>query len=748
MPERMRARFIAFIFFLLLTVVEGGAEPFGWPIPLQPALSSTFGETRSTAFHAGIDVKTWGRTGYEVRALQDGYIWRLRTSPWGYGRVVYQKLADGRILVYAHLQGFAPKLAERIEAAQQEKGFYSVDLWFAKEELPIAKGELIAWTGQSGAGPPHLHLELRDADSRPLNPLLHGFGIEDGETPTVRRIGLIPVGRESRVNGEHRPISFELRWNEKKQVFESGKVAVVQGRVGVAVLTYDRADRAPNKLAPYRTSLRIDGEELFATHYDRYSYDNAHQVELDRTRLEVTGKSSPFFNLFRLPGNRLGFYGEKSGDGLLLCGVEGALEKGRRQIEVDVADVAGNVSRARFQVEVNAFPEVIEARLSEDGRTLVAEVRDADDAELEVELALSKDGMKWKKVDGKKVGPGRGTWKLKERAALWRVTARDKSGSEAFRTCATSTTGGKGNGPQLAIGREVHEDFVELIVEADQVLAEAPAIRSAGRSLAVRQMELLEFRSDVPLEPDGAALLEVEVGERGREGVNLRERVFLDQRSVQPGEERVLVFGGGDVELLFAANSAYSPFFPQVERFHPHDAEQLTSGGIGCDLSPATVRFDHKVEVRLRYPEGLTDAEKLGLYVQGGDGSWSLAGNELDAERRTVGARVRQFSRFALMIDKTPPTIDGLRPASGTTIERQRPRLSARIDDGGSGIGREEDIEMILDGRRLISVYDPEGKRVEYLLRENLTPGEHELVVTVRDMGGNEATVRSAFSVK
>lgn len=747
MAERMLSRLSAPVFLLLLMVGEGRAEPFGWPIPIQPALSSTFGETRSTAFHAGIDVKTWGRTGYEVRALADGYIWRLRTSPWGYGRVVYQKLTDGRILVHAHLQGFAPKLAKRIEAAQQEKGFYSVDLWFEKEELPIEKGELIAWTGQSGAGPPHLHLELRDADSRPINPLLHGFGIEDGEAPTVRRIGLIPVGRESRVNGEHRPVSFELRWNDKKQIFETGKVAVVHGRIGIAVLTYDRADRAPNKLAPFRTSLRVDGRELFATRYDRYSYDNAHQVELDRTRLEVAGKSSPFFNLFRSPGNRLGFYGEETGDGLLRCGTEGALEKGRRQIEIEVADVAGNASRARLQIEVNASPSVTRARLSEDGRTLVAEVGDADDAELEVELARSKDGKKWKKVDGKKVGPGLVTWKLQERAAFWRVTARDKSGSEGFGTCAVST-GGKGNGPQLTVRQKVHADFVELIVEADQTLAAAPVIRAAGRSLPVRQTGLREFGTDVPLEMDGAALLEVEVEGRSREGADLRESVFLAQRPVQPGEERGLVFDGGDVELLFAANSAYSPIFPQAERFDPDDSEQLTSGGVGYDLSPTTVRFDQKVEVRLRYSEGVADPEKLGLYVEGKGGSWNLIGNELDGERRTIGGRVRQFARLALMIDQTPPTIDRLRPAPGTTIEGQRPRLSAKIDDGGAGIGREEDIEMILDGRRLISVYDPEGKRVEYLLRENLTPGEHELVVKVRDMGGNESSAQSIFSVK
>ena len=78
----------------------------------------------------------------------------------------------------------------------------------------------------------------------------------------------------------------------------------------------------------------------------------------------------------------------------------------------------------------------------------------------------------------------------------------------------------------------------------------------------------------------------------------------------------------------------------------------------------------------------------------------------------------------------------------------RRPRLSAWIDDQGSGIGREEDVVMELDDRRLISVYDPEAQMVEYLLREDLEPGVHRLAVRVRDMSGNEASTSSEFTVE
>jgi len=166
------------------------AEPgYIWPLTIKPALSSTFGETRSTAFHAGIDVKTWGKTGYPVQAIADGHIMRVRTSPWGYGRAVYQRLADDRIAVYAHLESFASPLAARVWEAQVDKGQYTVDLWFKPDEIPIRQGQVIAHTGQSGAGPPHLHLELRSPDNVPINPLTCGYSVEDatlrgGMSPT------------------------------------------------------------------------------------------------------------------------------------------------------------------------------------------------------------------------------------------------------------------------------------------------------------------------------------------------------------------------------------------------------------------------------------------------------------------------------------------------------------------------------------------------------------------------------------
>ena len=153
-------RLFSILSVLIFTVTEIISEELlsslNWPLDIKPALSSSFGESRTSSFHMGIDLKTWGRTGYVVRAVSDGFIERVRTSPWGYGRAVYLRLNDGRLAVYGHLEKFGEFLKDRVVNAQNETGLYSVDLWFHKEEFKVNSGAIIGFTGESGAGTPHL----------------------------------------------------------------------------------------------------------------------------------------------------------------------------------------------------------------------------------------------------------------------------------------------------------------------------------------------------------------------------------------------------------------------------------------------------------------------------------------------------------------------------------------------------------------------------------------------------------------
>lgn len=648
----------------LLPAKAGAQAELPWPLELDRALSSTFGETRPAAFHAGIDLKTQGKTGFPVRAPAPGYVLRARTSPWGFGRSLYQKLPDGRILVYAHLQGFAAPIAQRISQAQRARQTYTVDLEFPPGEIPLAQGQVIAWTGDSGIGPPHLHLEVRDADNVPLNPLREGFRVADTRPPVFERLALTPVGIESRVDGGHLPLCIALKDGE------ATAVPLVSGRFGVSAQLYDLADAAANQLAPYRVGLEVDGRPLVAATYGRVAYTEGHQVFLDRARLEFPGGSGVFFNLFRLEGNRLEFYDLPPGtDGLLRCGpAQGQLGPGLHTLVLTAEDVAGNQAQARLQVKV-AEPPPVHCRPWYEGETS--------------EAAFTLDYL-------------------------------------AF------------------------PDFAEVRARADRPLSLAPPLVLADAqrldTLDLEQIGPREFRASLPLTAAGPLTLRL----AGRSSPVLA----LSQAPVTPAEETLVEWGGGEAWLRVPAGAAYAPLFPQARRFDPPAAEGLIPAGIGYEFLPAGQSFDHLVEIGLRYGPEVKDSGKLGLYQEQSKGKWAFVDRQLDTENRLVSGKVRRLLRFALFSDSRSPVLSSLQPAAGSTIAERQPLLRAGVDDIGSGIGREEDLDLRLDGQRLIAEYDPEAGTLSARPEAPLKPGGHLLEVEVRDQSGNQARARAEFSVR
>ncbi len=212
------------------------AGTLGWPLAgPAPLVTDGFGDPRASHFHAGLDLSTGGVTGAEVLAPAAGWVERVRTSHGGYGRSLYLRTGDGRLLVLAHLDAFAPALAAYVDSAQRASGDYEQDLAPAPGRFRFAAGERVAWSGESGAGPPHLHVEVRRGDFA-LHPLHAGFAAADHVPPRLARILLEPLDEGSWVERGASVRSHTLGAGED--------TLLVEGRARLTLVASDATDRS------------------------------------------------------------------------------------------------------------------------------------------------------------------------------------------------------------------------------------------------------------------------------------------------------------------------------------------------------------------------------------------------------------------------------------------------------------------------------------------------------------------------
>ncbi len=226
----------------------GGA--IGWPLegPAR-ALRGGFGESRSNHFHAGLDLSTDHQTGKRVVAPGDGAVERVRASGVGYGRSLYYRLRDGRLIVFGHLDAFEPRLAAFIDSVQRETGDYEQDLAAPAGTFRYAAGELLAWSGESGAGPPHLHVEVRHEDFA-MNPLLAGLGVDDAIPPTIETLVLEPLDERSWVERRASPYTHRVR--------DARDTLLVEGHVRLTLVAHD-ATREGRALPVREVEARWNG---------------------------------------------------------------------------------------------------------------------------------------------------------------------------------------------------------------------------------------------------------------------------------------------------------------------------------------------------------------------------------------------------------------------------------------------------------------------------------------------------------
>jgi len=285
-------------------------NPSGYtaPMDIPMFLSGNYGEIRSTHFHAGIDIKTEQVEGKNVLAANEGQVYRIAVQSGGYGKALYLKHPDGQVTVYGHMQQFAPKIEKFVREQQYLKKSFEVDLYPESDQFPFQRGEFLGFSGNTGnSDGPHLHFEIRDPSSVPLNALEYGFDISDKTSPKINWLAVYPLDLHSMVNGLNEKLLVQVAGKNGNHYLTSDNIQIT-GNIGFGIETYDFLDNSDNACSPYTISLLLDEKQLFLCRIDSIPFSMTSYVNsyVDYEEEIISGRKIQ--KLFIDPNNRLKIY--------------------------------------------------------------------------------------------------------------------------------------------------------------------------------------------------------------------------------------------------------------------------------------------------------------------------------------------------------------------------------------------------------------------------------------------------------
>lgn len=321
------------------------------PVDIPISLSGTFAELRANHFHSGIDIRTQGVEGKNVFACADGYISRIRISPFGFGKAIYVRHPGGHTTVYAHLRNFNREIEVWAKSEQYRLKKFDVDLYPEQDLLKVKKGQIIAWSGNSGSSQgPHLHFEVRDSNTEePLDPLNFGFGIKDIIRPTIHGFRIYPATSESFINGKSAIFQAELAGWGNTYRLKSSDTLKVSGEVYFGLDASDLLNGSENKNGINKMQVFIDSTLYFHWEANRFNFNESRYINsfIDFATFHKTGKR--YMLTRKTPQNKLSMYKTIKNEGVF-SSTPGKIQ----HIRIVIADGRRNESSLNFYIKGTA----------------------------------------------------------------------------------------------------------------------------------------------------------------------------------------------------------------------------------------------------------------------------------------------------------------------------------------------------------------------------------------------------------
>ncbi len=323
------------------------------PLDIPLILSANFGELRPNHFHMGIDFKTNGIEGQKLFAIENGYVSRIKVSPYGYGKVIYINHPNGITSVYAHCSQFLGKIDSLVKLTQENNKNFEVEIFPSIDEIILKKGENFALSGNTGSSTaPHLHFELRDTKTETaLNPLRFGFDIIDNISPVISGLKIYSLTEKGyRIKGKTKGIAVH---KGKYGYYIGGNLVTIPsdfctstGGIGLSFEINDHYDQATNPIGIYGSFLIVDNDTLFSHKLDSVSFEQTRYINSHIDYEENILTKRKFQKSFKTKENKLTIYNKEK------SGLIKVIPKDSIQIRYIAYDSKFNKSEVKFNLKV------------------------------------------------------------------------------------------------------------------------------------------------------------------------------------------------------------------------------------------------------------------------------------------------------------------------------------------------------------------------------------------------------------
>ncbi len=731
------------------------AQSYLWPTDAGKSLKSNFGEFRDHHFHMGLDIKTHGKEGAFVFAIEEGYVSRMVTNFNGYGRALYIIHPDGNTSVYAHLSRFNPKLEGLLKYYQNNNDSYILNHYFELNEVNLKKGDLIGYSGDTGHSfGPHLHFEIRNNLEQPLNPQENGFVIDDRTSPLMGELAVIPLESESRVNGSMLPVQIPFFRNRDGK-YELADTLNIFGPIGLALKTKDKRQGFTEIYQIKTIELIVSGIEKYSLNYTFLDYSTSDRVQLVRNHNMHRLNLGSFHNLYHMDKEIRAEVQQKNSNGHL------QLSPGYHSLLIKVTDANGNLTVGTGTIFNHPPIDLILQDVNQRGYNIIFNIQSKS---INIPLksvtcySFTSSGFADSQIKPKSV--------VKQNGGLL-VTIDNRMIHDRSLQFITKNRMGAYSTPLHWHPKNVFVDYnakpkidinqteagIMIQVETGNLGATEPKLRLQFDNELINvplfQIQPFVFLSSAMNAESFAEIFSINTA------INLGTE-YIYKYDFSPsvavsGESTTILSEDKMCSLQSLKSTFYSPTLLWVE-----SVENSTSPPHGTFLSnvyqlqPFNIPLQDTVRIGIRYNDNVADMDKISLYYYDRDEGWTYIPSKNSRKRKVLTGGLHSLEAVCILQDNVSPSIQSTFPADGGQYYvADVLQLRADVDDLLSGIEPAESaMQMVLDGKRLLHAYQPVRQTMSYDLLDPLMTGNHTMQISIKDRAGNETQKHINFKIK